>query len=118
MAIEEKLIKIELSIPDDKDLLHELEVMLREGELFLSPSNKPLTDLDLMQGNVLGRCVNIDLKCLVHDDMVLILTVKPIYIEKQNLWLLMLNAGATFAYEICCDKDDIISHIQIVKGDD
>ena len=112
-----EFIKIEMAIPNNKELLNDLQYMIKECDLFLSSSDKCLTTLDVTRCNIFGRCVNIELKCSIHDDIIIILTVIPTqYIEWTNPWVALLDAGVLFEYKICYDKDGIISHIQLVKG--
>lgn len=114
-----KLIKIEMAIPNNKELLNDLQYMIKERDLFLSSSDKRLTGLDVTRGNIFGRCANIELKCSIHDDILIILTVTPIQNrEWTNPWVALLDAGVLFEYKICYDNDGIISHIQLVKGSD
>lgn len=117
MAVEE-FIQIELSIPNNKDLLNELEVMVREGELFLSPSDKQLTDKTLSFGLIYGVCTCLELKCAIHDEIRLILTFKPLFYENFNVWQACIECSIPLSYNICYDRQGLVSHIQLVKGNE
>ena len=115
MAID-KFIQIQITIPDNKVLLNELKNMVREGELFISPSKKCLNDIDLRLANIYGICRSLELNSIVHDSMLITLTFNPLYYEGFNLWQASVEANIPLDYKICYDRQGFVSHIQLVKG--
>lgn len=115
MAID-KFIQIQMTIPDNKVLLNELENMVREGKLFLSPSKKCLNDIDLRLVNICGICRRLELNSIVHDSMSIILTFNPLYYDGLNLWQASVEGNIPMDYKICYDRQGFVSHIQLVKG--
>lgn len=112
----DKSIQIQMTIPDNKVLLNELENMVREGELFLSPSKKCLDDIDLRLVNIYGICRSLELNSIVHDSTLITLTFKPLYYDSFNLWQAYVEANIPMDYKICYDRQGFVSHIQLVKG--
>lgn len=90
--------------------------MIRERELYLSPSKKPLTDNILSLGLVYGLCTNLEIKSIIHSEVAIILTFKPVYYDKFSLWMAYIECSIPLAYKICYDRQGIVSHIQLVKG--